>query len=284
LDPAATVVDAPSLISERRAPLSEAASGFRMLFDGLSFLRRERSLWPLAAIPLGVAILALVGAMSIVFGQADAIQGVVAGWLPTVEAGAWYSWLWVAPAKLGLWLLSSLLFLLASGVVVLASLMLATLVSAPALDLLSQRVEVVESGTLVESGDGSLKAVAIDVGRSLASEARRLLLLASVWAALFVLGMLIPGGQVITAPLMVAFTVAFLPLEYTGHVLDRRRISFRDRRTWLSSQRPRMLGFGLAAFLTLMVPGLNFLVLPALVVAGTLLAVRYPPDLPASPS
>jgi CysZ protein len=121
----------------------------------------------------------------------------------------------------------------------------------------------------------------VDVGRSLASEAQRLLFLAGGWALLFFLGVVIPGGQLVTAPLTVAFTVAFLPLEYTGHVLDRRRISFRERRAWLGSQRPRMLGFGLAAFLTLMVPGLNFLVLPALVVAGTLLAVRYPPE--ASP-
>ena len=38
-----------------------------------------------------------------------------------------------------------------------------------------------------------------------------------------------------------------------------------------------MAGFGGAAFVTLLIPGLNFLMLPALVVAGTLLALRLPP-------
>ena len=50
------------------------------------------------------------------------------------------------------------------------------------------------------------------------------------------------------------------------------------RRSWLRAHLPRMLGFGGAAFLTGLVPGLNFLIMPVLVVAGTLLAVRYPPD------
>jgi uncharacterized protein involved in cysteine biosynthesis len=40
-----------------------------------------------------------------------------------------------------------------------------------------------------------------------------------------------------------------------------------------------MLGFGGTAMATALVPGLNLLLLPALVVAGTLLAIRYPvPD------
>jgi len=38
-----------------------------------------------------------------------------------------------------------------------------------------------------------------------------------------------------------------------------------------------MVGFGGAAFGTGLVPGLNFLMLPTLVVAGTLLVLRYPP-------
>ena len=37
-------------------------------------------------------------------------------------------------------------------------------------------------------------------------------------------------------------------------------------------------GFGGAAFLTLLVPGLNFLMLPALVVGGTLLVLRQEPN------
>ncbi len=37
-----------------------------------------------------------------------------------------------------------------------------------------------------------------------------------------------------------------------------------------------MAGFGGAGFVTGLVPGLNFLMLPTLVTAGTLLVLRYP--------
>ncbi len=39
-----------------------------------------------------------------------------------------------------------------------------------------------------------------------------------------------------------------------------------------------MLAFGGLAFLVSLVPGLNFLALPVLVVAGTLLVLRLPPE------
>jgi len=40
---------------------------------------------------------------------------------------------------------------------------------------------------------------------------------------------------------------------------------------------PLMAGFGSGAYLAFLVPGLNFLAMPLLVVTGTLLALRYPP-------
>jgi uncharacterized protein involved in cysteine biosynthesis len=37
-----------------------------------------------------------------------------------------------------------------------------------------------------------------------------------------------------------------------------------------------MAGFGCAGFVSCLVPGLNFLMIPTFVIAGTLLAIRYP--------
>ena len=74
------------------------------------------------------------------------------------------------------------------------------------------------------------------------------------------------------------FTMLFLPLDYTGYLLDRRDVPFCTRRGWVWRHRRAMLGFGAAALGTFLVPGLNFLCLPWLVTAGTLLAldVRVP--------
>jgi uncharacterized protein involved in cysteine biosynthesis len=45
-----------------------------------------------------------------------------------------------------------------------------------------------------------------------------------------------------------------------------------------------MVGFGAAAFVICLVPGLNLLLIPGLVVAGTLLALRHPPAVVADKS
>lgn len=258
--------------------LGQAVSGLRLLLDALSLLRRERSLWQLALIPIALSMLAVLVALAGIVGQADWIYQLAAGWLPTLRAGAWYTWLWIGPAKLGLALAGYLLFAAASATIVLVSFLLANVLAAPVLDLLSQRVELIVSGQLVENPDSSVRAIALDVGRSLSSELRRLLFLASIWAVLFVLGAVIPGGQLVAPLLMMFVTLLFLPLEYSGHVLDRRQVPFRVRRSWLRAHLPLMVGFGGAAFLTCLVPGLNFLMIPCLVVAGTMLAVRHPPD------
>ena len=50
------------------------------------------------------------------------------------------------------------------------------------------------------------------------------------------------------------------------------------RRNWLSDNLPTVLGFGSTAMATALVPGLNLLLLPSLVIAGTLLALRHPID------
>ena len=92
------------------------------------------------------------------------------------------------------------------------------------------------------------------------------------------LGFVIPGAQLLTGPAILAFTVFFLPLDYAGFTLDRRRLPFGARRRWLLAHRDAALGFGGAAFLVCLVPGLNLLAMPALVAGGTLLALRYPPE------
>ena len=114
-------------------------------------------------------------------------------------------------------------------------------------------------------------------GQGFAGEIQRLSFFLAVWGGLVAVGVLIPGAQLVTAPLLIAFTVLFLPLEYAGFSLDRRRIPFAARRRWAFSHLSTMVGFGGAAFLTLLVPGLNFLMLPALVVGGTLLVLRLEP-------
>jgi CysZ protein len=103
-----------------------------------------------------------------------------------------------------------------------------------------------------------------------------------VVVSLALLGFVIPGAHLVTGPSIVGFAIFFLPLDYASYTLDRRRYSFRQKRTWLMANKPVVVGFGCAAFLICWVPGLNFLAIPLLVVGGTLLAIRNAPARPGA--
>ena len=265
-------------VVQQRGRLLGVASGFRLPFEGLRLLVRERRLWPLASVPVVLSLLAIAATVILLYAQADALHAFVAGWLPVLDVGAWYTWLWVGPARLILWLVGSALFVLASGLALVASLLAASLVASPFLDALSRRVERIEHGEVIEAGDTGLAGVLREARRALVGELRRVLFFVGVWIAIVTVCLIVPGLQLLAAPMLAIFAMLFLPLEYAGYVLDRRALPFRARRAWVQSDWPRMIGFGAAGICAGLVPGLNLLLLPALVVAGTLLALRHPPD------
>ncbi|MBW2290964.1 MAG: hypothetical protein JRG94_01485 [Deltaproteobacteria bacterium] len=128
--------------SQPREPQSVAAvggvvSGVRLLFEGVGMLLKERRLWALAAVPMTLCTLALAGTSLIIYANAAALFLALTSWLPGLEVAAWYEWLWLGPAKLLFWLFEGLLFAAFCGVSLLVALLVANLVSAPFLDLLS---------------------------------------------------------------------------------------------------------------------------------------------------
>jgi CysZ protein len=87
---------------------------------------------------------------------------------------------------------------------------------------------------------------------------------------LFLLG-LIPLLSPFTVVAAFLFTLLFLPLQYAGYAMDHQLMTFAQRRALIWKHRWLMLGFGAAASLTLLIPLLNFICLPILVVGATLL-------------
>lgn len=259
-------------------PVTGFVSGLRLPFEGLSLLGRERSLWSLAAVPVALCALALAIAGSLLYFNAGAVSDFVTGWLPVLEVGVWYQWLWLGPLKLLLWLVGAVMVLAVWAAALLAAVLLANVASAPFLDLLAQRVEQLIAGRVVESAESGWQAIVGEARRTMSNELQRLVFFVGISGLISLAGVLIPGGQLLAPPALVLFTATFLPLDYAGYHLDRRQVSFRRRRGWAGDHLPVMLGFGGAAMLTALVPGLNLLLLPALVTAGTLLALRLPID------
>ncbi len=248
-----------------------------LLSEGLGFLRRERRLWPLALIPVLFAVVGVAGAITLFWTHFEAIQQIIAEMLPVLESTQWWTWLWVGPGKALFWLLGWFAVLVSFAVSVVAGLLVANLAAAPFLDQLSLRVEAIALGHPPASGpeSSSLLAGALN---SFAAELQRMAFLGGLWLTLTLAGFVFPGAYLVTGPLLVATTILFLPLDYAGFALDRRGVPFGSRRRWLWSELPTMVGFGGVAFGACLVPGLNLLILPSLVTAGTLLVLRAHPD------
>ncbi|HIF92120.1 MAG TPA: hypothetical protein EYQ60_03215 [Myxococcales bacterium] len=268
--------------AERAADVADVthASGIHLgvglVGEGVAFLRRERSLWPLALVPALFATLLVGLAVSLFWVRIEMIHEAWVSMLPVLEAVRWWSWIWVGPGRAILWLIGWIGVAVGFALVLVVALLTANLLSAPFLDQLSIRVERIEQA---DNPQESLEAgnFISETLRSFAAELQRLLFMMSVWASLGLIGFIIPGAHFVTAPMLIAVTILLLPLDYAGFALDRRGIPYRDRRRWLRENMSTMTGFGGVAFLACLVPGLNLLVMPGFVTAGTLLVLRNPP-------
>ena len=264
---------------EKRASFG---AGFRggvgLLPRAWQLLRGHRALWGLAAVPAMLTTLCVTAAVSAVLSNAEPLYGAISTALPQFEVTVWYQWLWLGPATVAVWLATVSLFGVALGLAVLVGVLLATLLSSPVLDELSRRVERIVDGRAAGDGEAFHASLfARDVLSSVGNEARRLALLLGLWGGVGLLAVAVPGGVALSPVAFAAIAIVFLPLEYAGFALDRRRVPFKRRRSWLAAQGARSLGFGAASFAVGWVPGLNFLMLPVLVVAGTLLVMDGSP-------
>ena len=110
-------------------------------------------------------------------------------------------------------------------------------------------------------------------------EFRKVAFFAGVQLALWLLSLLLPFLAPIAVAVAMLFTLVFMPLEYAGFAMDSRRLRFAQRRALVWRHRWLMLGFGASASLSLLLPLLNFVCMPALVVGGTLMMLHL--DAPA---
>lgn len=259
-----------------RSDFAGFEGGLRLLFEGARFLRREPSLWPLGVVPVLLSLVFVAISGSLFFANLAAIAAWCNSFLPVLAATTWWSWLWVGPAMFLVWIAGGLAVVVVFGAAIVAALLAANLVSAPFLERLSWRVERIARAGQVDDTEEDPNAVGAAL-RSFLAEIQRIGFLAFMWAGLSLTGLVVPGAQLLTAPLLVITTILFLPLEYAGHAFDRRGASFRDRLRFLRANLSTMAGFGSVAFVACFLPGLNLLMMPALVTAGTLLVVRRDP-------
>lgn len=243
-------------------------AGAQSLRAALVLLRTRRELWALCVLPVALNVALFALAAVCLLSQLDTLSAALGSWLATEDPHAWYGWLWVGPLRALAWLARGLLLAALGIAVYLLFTVVGGVLASPFLEALSSRVERIRTGA-VETQEGSVVRAA---GRALLEEAKRTAFFVGVQLGFFSLALL-PGLQPLAAAAALAFTILFLPLEYMGYLMDRRGLRFYQRGRWVVQNPRGTLGFGAAAFATFFVPGLNFLCLPLLVTAGTLMAL-----------
>ena len=250
----------------------ETAQGFRIAWRGIAFLGQHRTLWKWAILPTIINIVVFTLAFALfVFFYPD-ISGLATGFVPQTPPQTWYAWFWVAPLRFVGWGIGLLVLLTALVVLYVLFLLLGTTIAAPFLAVLAQRVEGLVTGRPQEEDPTTFGTVQ-SIGVSIVDELTKLGFFLVVQLTCLLLA-LRPVLTPLIAIVATLFTMLFLPLEYAGFAMDHRHLRFAQRRHFIWHHRWLMLGFGAAAFLTLLVPLLNFLCLPVLVTGGTLLVLH----------
>ncbi len=110
-----------------------------------------------------------------------------------------------------------------------------------------------------------------DAGISIVAELKKLLFYFSIMIPLLLIDFVPMIGGVITLVLGTGFSFFYNALDYLDYPLTRRMKGFREKLSIVGSQKMLSFGFGGMAFMLTILPVINVLMKPILVVAGTTL-------------
>ncbi|MCY1278157.1 Sulfate transporter CysZ [compost metagenome] len=150
--------------------------------------------------------------------------------------------------------------------------MLANIIAAPFNGFLAEKVEVVVRGQ-DDFPPFSWAELFAMVPRTLGREARKLAYFLPRAIALLILS-LIPGLNLIAAPLWLLFGVWMMAVQYIDYPADNHKLGWNEMLAWLREKRWQSLGFGGITYLALLIPVVNLLAMPAAVAGATLFWVR----------
>ncbi len=238
------------------APVGGFVQGLLSPLEALGFLARHRGLWPYAAAPFALSILLLGGL----------IAG--AAWLTYTELWDWIGGQaeetsdWLVAIR---WILVLTAIVLTIGVATFVFRVIVMIVAAPFHDLLSERVERVLLGKSLDE-PFSWKRLLVDLLRPVV-DVLKLLAYQLLLLAVFLPVLLVPavGGLLYSA--LLCYIAA---MDYLDVPMARHRMSLAQKRALLKTRRLEVLGLGVTSTLALLIPIVNFAIIPIGVIAGTI--------------
>ncbi|MEH6446423.1 MAG: sulfate transporter CysZ [Oceanospirillaceae bacterium] len=233
--------------------LGNPVKGGKYLLRGLSMLPEKR-LRVFVLIPLIINIVLFSIALFVLFEQ-------LPNWIN--------SWLSYLPGFLSfLEVIIYPIFAITAALVVYYSFnLVANIIAAPFNGILSERVEQMVAGqTVQEESLGELLAIfPRAIGRELAKLAYYLPRFILVLVLSF-----IPGINLFAPIFWFLFAAWMMAIQYCDYPMDNNKVSFKEMLILLKKQRLTSLGFGGLVQLGMMIPILNFILMPVAVIGATL--------------
>jgi CysZ protein len=192
-------------------------------------------------------------------------------WLSTLLFGDTSSWYEEGARWIVRWLSSALAALLGLWI----ALLLAPVLSAPALEHLVRAREAELGG-----GQRPRPSLWFELKCGLEAQLGGLLLGAPLWLIYWLVALLLPGAALLLLPLQALPLALGLAWNLLDYPLTLRGIRLRARWALLRQRPAPVLGFGFALALLTLIPGAALLLLPAGVVGATQLVWRLLPDSP----
>ena len=231
---------------------------------GLSWLARPR-LRRYVIIPLlintvlfGGAIWWGVGA----FGELmERVMQNLIGWMPD-----WLDWL----AQVLEWLLWPLFVIAILLVSFYTFTLVANVIGSPFNSLLSEQVEDLANPSVNRPVSRPFWQ---EIVIAPVAELRKLFYFIAFAIPLLIL-FLIPLVNIVAPFLWLLFSAWMLALQYSDYPMGNHGIAFREQRQRLRKQRALALGFGAMVSVIMLIPVLNFLIMPAAVIGATLMWVE----------
>ena len=228
------------------------SAGFASFLEGFSLARHpglRRYTW----LPVLISLVVCVTGLYFAF---DYLIDVTNRWIAALPD--WLSWLdlllkpllYVTGVLGGTWLFG----------------LLAVLIASPFLGAFSMALERIRYGSAPETDT----AIWTDISMSLARDARKILYHLPRLLLVFLLT-LIPVINLAAPVIWLLFGAWTMAVQFVDYPTENRQQPFQDTLTKLKANRAAALAFGLCATGALMIPLLNFLLIPVAVAGGTVL-------------
>ena len=173
------------------------------------------------------------------------------------------------------WLLWPLFALVVLLVLFFGFSILANLIASPFYGFLAEKIAEQERGLV--SPPTSWQEILMVVPRSLGRECRKIVYYLPRLIGLLLLT-LVPVVNLFASPLLLAFGVWMMAVQYIDYQADNDQVGFIDMLRWMRTRRALSLGFGIPVYIGMLIPLVNLLVMPSAVAGSTLLWVREGPD------